>query len=343
MARIFLDTPRRRPAAVTDHFLHVIMKLSDDYWAIRQKTFAPPLEWILVRPGVVAQVLAIAQSHERNAVGVPMAPEEQSQLLSAVERSALQWLRGHRLATPSDRVCPVVVMAEQRGRAKSVMPMANGVVLTDPGGLQTFLDEYRVDATGAISMSEESLRRALGSARLAEQFPRAKRGKMRVDEVGHEEQALVTRRAVVPWRGVAATAGLAALLLGLVTLQLGLARAIEPPLWLGSAMNVVGLQPVSEVMPCEPSQPPSFRKIFSELHQELGDLMGEPAGCEYLEASSGDIHQVTTRGLVYLRRSLNVVVFTDGDSHWALLPRGLATWTGPEIEPPPQARLIRKF
>ncbi len=86
---------------------------------------------------------------------------------------------------------------------------------------------------------------------------------------------------------------------------------------------------------CGPGGPPQFVFGFADLKSRLGDAMGDPATCEFPDPSgSGDIHQGTTTGLAFWRKSTNTPTFTNGSDHWALTPDGLVAWTGDTVDPP---------
>jgi hypothetical protein len=73
---------------------------------------------------------------------------------------------------------------------------------------------------------------------------------------------------------------------------------------------------------------------FANLKARLGDWMGDPSTCEFADPNgTGDVHQVTTAGLAFWRKSTNTPTFTDGWHHWALTTRGFLTWTGESIDP----------
>ena len=62
--------------------------------------------------------------------------------------------------------------------------------------------------------------------------------------------------------------------------------------------------------------------------------MGTPLECEHADAVTGDTLQRTTAGLAFCRESTNTPAFTNGSTHWALTPDGVASWTGDRIDPP---------
>lgn len=93
-------------------------------------------------------------------------------------------------------------------------------------------------------------------------------------------------------------------------------------------------QPVNH---CAPGQSPRYVFGFADLRADIGAAMGDPLTCEFPDPNgTGDVHQRTTAGLAFWRKSTNTSTFTDGWDHWALTSRGLVTWTGSSIDPPPQ-------
>ena len=85
---------------------------------------------------------------------------------------------------------------------------------------------------------------------------------------------------------------------------------------------------------CARGQQPTFELGVAELKRRLGDTMGAPLECEHPVSANGDTVQQTTTGLVIYRAATNTVIFTDGWRHWALTPRGMLSWEGPESDPP---------
>jgi hypothetical protein len=86
---------------------------------------------------------------------------------------------------------------------------------------------------------------------------------------------------------------------------------------------------------CSAGLAPRFVAGFAELHNRLGDGMGMPRTCEFSDPEgTGDVHQTTTSGLAFWRKSTNTPTFTNGYEHWALTRDGLAYWTGSSIDPP---------
>jgi hypothetical protein len=86
---------------------------------------------------------------------------------------------------------------------------------------------------------------------------------------------------------------------------------------------------------CQPGQQASFVFGIAALHERLGtQTMGVPAECEHINAENGDTIQKTTTGLAYFRPSLNAAMFTDGNSHWALVENRLLMWRSDSVTPP---------
>ncbi|MDQ3811395.1 MAG: hypothetical protein M3336_14000, partial [Chloroflexota bacterium] len=74
---------------------------------------------------------------------------------------------------------------------------------------------------------------------------------------------------------------------------------------------------------------------FADLKARLGEVMGEPLTCEFADPSgSGDMHQQTTRGLAFWRKSTNTPTFTNGTDYWARTAAGWLEWQGASIDPP---------
>jgi hypothetical protein len=77
---------------------------------------------------------------------------------------------------------------------------------------------------------------------------------------------------------------------------------------------------------------------FGDLHRFLGPIMGEALTCETADPNgTGDVHQQTTGGLAFWRRSTNTPTFTNGFDHWAHTADGWLCWTGGSIDPPVNA------
>lgn len=85
---------------------------------------------------------------------------------------------------------------------------------------------------------------------------------------------------------------------------------------------------------CAPGDLPKFTFGFGILKSQLGDWMGDPASCEFADpGGTGDVHQRTTTGLAFWRKSTNIPTFTNGSEHWALVDGDLVYWTGSSIDP----------
>jgi hypothetical protein len=82
---------------------------------------------------------------------------------------------------------------------------------------------------------------------------------------------------------------------------------------------------------------PRFVHGAAALKAALGEPMGQAIECERVVDAAGNTEQRTTTGLAYYRARNNVVVFTNGSEHWALLPSGVVRWTSDDVEPPPNA------
>jgi hypothetical protein len=89
---------------------------------------------------------------------------------------------------------------------------------------------------------------------------------------------------------------------------------------------------------CDPGESPRYVSGFADLKRQLADWMGEPVTCELADPNgTGDVHQVTTRGLAFWRKATNTPTFTNGTEHWALTQIGLLYWAGDSVDPPPTA------
>jgi predicted metalloprotease len=88
---------------------------------------------------------------------------------------------------------------------------------------------------------------------------------------------------------------------------------------------------------------PHYEAGFAALHTLLGEQMGEATSCEFGDPNgSGDVHQQTSRGLAFWRKSTNTPTFTDGFQHWALTDEGPLYWTGSSIDPPGSGTIVAK-
>lgn len=86
---------------------------------------------------------------------------------------------------------------------------------------------------------------------------------------------------------------------------------------------------------CPVGQAPRFVFGFADLKTHIGAPMGEPVTCEFSDPSgTGDVHQRTTTGLAFWRKSTNTPTFTNGFEHWATTPSGSVAWTGSSVDPP---------
>ena len=87
---------------------------------------------------------------------------------------------------------------------------------------------------------------------------------------------------------------------------------------------------------CQPGASPVLPAPLLTLQGQLGNQMGNPVECAWVDPASGDTRLFTTNGLGYVRKSTGVPVFTDGRQHWALTDQ-LLYWTTGEVDPPPGA------
>ena len=111
------------------------------------------------------------------------------------------------------------------------------------------------------------------------------------------------------------------------SLILGLASTASP--------SVANAQPTG----CGPGQTPHYVFGFADLKAMLGDAMGDPVTCEYPDPNgTGDVHQETSKGLAFWRKSTNTPTFTNGDQHWAHTTSGWVTWFGTSIDPTADAQ-----
>jgi hypothetical protein len=92
---------------------------------------------------------------------------------------------------------------------------------------------------------------------------------------------------------------------------------------------------------CPAGQAPHYVFGFADLSAFIGAEMGQPLTCEFADPNgTGDIHQRTTNGLAFWRKSTNTPTFTDGFDHWGHTPAGWVHWTGASIDPPPTAEVL---
>src|SRR5919202_1053151 len=109
---------------------------------------------------------------------------------------------------------------------------------------------------------------------------------------------------------------------------------------LAAALAIPAALPVSAQAAnfCQPGQQPRYVFGFADLQARLGDWMGSPLTCEFPDPNgTGDVHQRTTKGLAFWRKRTNTPTFTNGSEHWALTASGPVYWTGPSVDPPPNA------
>ena len=86
---------------------------------------------------------------------------------------------------------------------------------------------------------------------------------------------------------------------------------------------------------CLAGDAPRYVFGFADLKAYLGDAMGDPLTCEFADPNgTGDVHQQTSRGLAFWRKSTNTPTFTDGWDHWGRTEAGWVAWTGDSIDPP---------
>ena len=86
---------------------------------------------------------------------------------------------------------------------------------------------------------------------------------------------------------------------------------------------------------CQAGEVPHFTFGFADLKAHIGGPMGDPVTCEFADPNgTGDVHQRTTTGLAFWRKSTNTPTFTNGFDHWAETPQGWVTWTGASVDPP---------
>src|SRR5689334_12561296 len=90
---------------------------------------------------------------------------------------------------------------------------------------------------------------------------------------------------------------------------------------------------------CSSDGAPQVGDGFQTLTAQLGNRIGVPAECQHAEATTGDIQQHTSTGLLYWRKSTNTPSFTDGAEHWAIRGTQILHWTLPDADPPPNAQV----
>lgn len=92
---------------------------------------------------------------------------------------------------------------------------------------------------------------------------------------------------------------------------------------------------------CGPGEAPHFALGFASLKATIGEPAGDPLTCEFSDPSgTGDVHQRTTTGLAFWRKSTNIPSFTNGAEHWAFAPPGFVYWTGNSIDPLADAQVL---
>jgi len=88
-----------------------------------------------------------------------------------------------------------------------------------------------------------------------------------------------------------------------------------------------------DVPSCSEREAPTLSAQFLDLATQIGEAMGDPLDCPYIN-EAGDIAQHTTTGLAALRTNLRIPTFTNGSEHWAITLEGLVYWTGLSADPP---------
>jgi hypothetical protein len=114
-----------------------------------------------------------------------------------------------------------------------------------------------------------------------------------------------------------------------------LAQVAKVPPPSAAELAEVAPPPKADVVVTPSAVPPHFAFGFAALKAELGATMGDPVDVEQQASDTGDALQQTTTGLVVYRAGTNTPIFTDGYRHWALTARGLVSWTGASVDPPP--------
>ena len=85
---------------------------------------------------------------------------------------------------------------------------------------------------------------------------------------------------------------------------------------------------------CPPGQSAQFLFGIAQLHERLGPTMGVPLECEHVNAANGDTIQRTSTGLAYYRPSINLAIFTNGETHWTVANGQLLMWRNGSVTPP---------
>lgn len=102
--------------------------------------------------------------------------------------------------------------------------------------------------------------------------------------------------------------------------------------------GVPAFAPVISPNGCAAGISPRFSHGFADLKAHLGNAMGDPLTCEFPDPNgTGDVHQQTTRGLAFWRKSTNTPTFTNGSEHWGKTATGWVYWLGESIDPPANA------
>jgi hypothetical protein len=110
------------------------------------------------------------------------------------------------------------------------------------------------------------------------------------------------------------------------------------PVAVAGAVATPTLQPRATALQslCDPTRP-RFLGSLASLKERLGSRMGDARDCEQPVDEAGNTEQLTTTGLAYYRRDLNLAAFTNGYDHWALDDERMVHWTGGAVEPPSDA------
>jgi len=69
------------------------------------------------------------------------------------------------------------------------------------------------------------------------------------------------------------------------------------------------------------------------LQAAIGEVMGEPTGCETVIDSAGDTEQTTSTGMAWRLPNTAATAFSDGFHRWELDLRGLSYWDTPDATP----------
>ena len=125
------------------------------------------------------------------------------------------------------------------------------------------------------------------------------------------------------------------------TLRVYFSQAVSPARWIPAVLllvaSILGDAPAFADGPagCGPGTTPTFQRGFAELRELIGEPMGDPITCELPDPrGTGDVHQLTTRGLAYWRKATNTPTFTNGSERWAITTAGFLYWQGRSIDPP---------